>query len=360
MNGLGDLGALLIDLARTDSNFVVIGSSALAMHGWDVAPGDLDLMVEPGEVESIVRAFGVPAERQSWVAEGQARRLECQTARGPVDLYTDVSGGMTFADVVRDSATVQLEEGGQRVMVGSLTHIRDMRAAAGRSPSPVDVTPGIEHEETMRIIAIDGPAGAGKSTVSHAVAEELGFTYLNTGAMYRCVALRVLAARADTDDHEEIGRIASEAEIEFRDGRVVLDGDDVSEVIRAQDVTDVTSHIAAYPEVREAMIQRQRRLFADGGFVAEGRDTGTVVAPEAPLKIFLTASLDERARRRAAESGEDMARVKSALEKRDRSDSQRALSALRRADDGIEVDTTGRAVPDVVDEIVSLARQRGV
>lgn len=330
------------------------------MQKWKVSPGDLDLMAVPGEAERIETAIGLSAGAAKLVTEGEARRLECSTSRGEVDIYLEVSGGLTYEEVRREAITVLLGNNGLSVAVGTLEHVRDMRTAAGRISVPSEaVLPAIQ-PESPRVVAIDGPAGAGKSTVARAVANELGFTYLDTGAMYRCVALAVLTEQADTDDREAIGRIATGAEIELRDGRVILDGQDVSRSIRANDVTEVTSHISAYPEVRDAMVTRQRLLFHDGEYIVEGRDTGTVVVPEAPLKIFLTASPQERAERRAGEAGEAVADVRAALEERDRLDSERRISALRKAEDAVLVDTTGRSVQDVVDEIATLARERGI
>jgi cytidylate kinase len=210
------------------------------------------------------------------------------------------------------------------------------------------------------VIAIDGPAGAGKSTVARAVARALGFTYLDSGAMYRCVALAALRTRADLDDPRQVGDIAGRIEIEFDDGRVLLDGEDVTEEIRNPEVSSAASRVSVHPEVREAMVDRQRALIHAADYVAEGRDVGTVVSPRAPLKIFLTASDAERARRRAAESGEDLDAVLAAQSARDARDRERAHGALRAADDSIELDTTGLDVDEVVDRVVALARDRGL
>jgi cytidylate kinase len=210
------------------------------------------------------------------------------------------------------------------------------------------------------IIAIDGPAGAGKSTVARALAERLGFTYLDSGAMYRCVALAALRGGADLDDGAALGRVAGLAQIGVEAGRVILDGEDVSEAIRAPEVTVAASRVSAHLEVREAMVERQRRLIAAGRWVAEGRDIGTVVAPEAELKVFLTASGDERARRRAEESGEHVAEVLAAQAARDARDSDREHGALRLAEDGVRIDTGGLQVAEVVERIAALARERGI
>jgi cytidylate kinase len=147
------------------------------------------------------------------------------------------------------------------------------------------------------LIAIDGPAGAGKSTVARGVAHALGFTYLDSGAMYRCVALAALRRGADLDDERALGVLGREADIVLRAGRVELDGEDVTDAIRTPEVGGAASRVSVHPAVREAMVERQRALIATGGYVAEGRDIGTVVSPDAPLKVFLTASDDERARR---------------------------------------------------------------
>ncbi len=148
------------------------------------------------------------------------------------------------------------------------------------------------------VIAIDGPAGAGKSTVARAVAAALGFTYLDTGAMYRCVALASLQRQTAPAD------VAARIELCLGD-RVLLDGEDVTEAIRMPEVSERASQVAADPAVRRAMVEQQRRLLSSGDWVAEGRDIGTVVAPDAELKVFLTADPAERARRRAAELGVD-------------------------------------------------------
>ena len=210
------------------------------------------------------------------------------------------------------------------------------------------------------VIAIDGPAGAGKSTVARALAERLGFTYLNSGAMYRSVALAALRAATDLDDGEALGVIASQVQIGLGDGHVSLGGEDVTEAIREPAVTAAASRVSVHPEVRAAMVQRQRGLIAAGGWVAEGRDIGTVVAPDSPLKVFLTASGTERARRRAAESGEHVTDVLEAQADRDTRDVERDHGALRVADDALEITTDGMSVEDVVARIAAVAGERGI
>jgi cytidylate kinase len=210
------------------------------------------------------------------------------------------------------------------------------------------------------VIAIDGPAGAGKSSVARGVAASLGFTYLDSGAMYRCVALAGIERGADLDDGEAMGEVARSLEIDLGQGRVRLDERDVSAAIREPGVTAAASHISIHPQVREAMVARQRDLIAAGRYVAEGRDIGTVVSPDAPLKVFLTAGEEERARRRAAQTGEDPVAVLAAQRERDERDETREHSALRAAPDAVELDTTGLALEAVVERIVEMARERGL
>jgi CMP/dCMP kinase len=210
------------------------------------------------------------------------------------------------------------------------------------------------------VIAIDGPAGAGKSTVARGVAKALGFTYLDSGAMYRCVALAALERHVDQEDGERLGELAWSLDIGFDGGSIQLDGKPVEGKVRTPEVTIAASHISVHPQVRQAMVKRQRELIATGNYVAEGRDIGTVVSPDSPLKIFLIADEDERARRRAADSGESIAEVQQAMRDRDTRDQQRADSPLRAADDSLEVDTTDLSPDDVVERIAALARERGV
>lgn len=210
------------------------------------------------------------------------------------------------------------------------------------------------------VIAIDGPAGAGKSTVARALAAELGFTYLDSGAMYRCVALAALRRGVEVDDSGEIAAIAAALSISFAGERVLLDGEDVSEEIREPRVSEASSHVSVHPGVRRALVECQRDLIASGRYVAEGRDIGTVVSPGSPLKVFLTAAPEERARRRAAQTGEDPAAVLAAQRERDRRDESREHSALRAAEDAVELDTTGLSQAQVVQRISDLARDRGL
>jgi CMP/dCMP kinase len=208
------------------------------------------------------------------------------------------------------------------------------------------------------LIAIDGPAGAGKSTVAKAVARALGFTYLDSGAMYRAVALAALERGIDPDDGERLGELAWDLDIGFERDTISLDGKPVEGRIRSPEVTVAASRVSVHPEVRQAMVKRQRELIAAGNYVAEGRDIGTVVSPDSPLKVFLTADETERARRRAADSGEPVADVRDAMRDRDRRDQQRADSPLRPADESVEIDTTDLTPEQVVERIVELARER--
>lgn len=200
------------------------------------------------------------------------------------------------------------------------------------------------------LIAIDGPAGAGKSTVARAVARTLGWTYLDSGAMYRAVALATLRGEPEPERIELLGDADG-------DPRVLSDGEDVTAAIRTPEVTARASEVAADPAVRERLVARQRALIAAGDWVAEGRDIGTVVAPGAELKVFLTASAGERARRRAAQEGRPLAAVLADLRERDARDTGREHSPLRAAPDAVELDTTGLSIDEVVARIVALVRR---
>jgi len=210
------------------------------------------------------------------------------------------------------------------------------------------------------VIAIDGPAGAGKSTVARGLAATLGFTYLDSGAMYRCVALACERSGADPDDPLAATAVAENLDLTFEGERVLLAGEDVSGRLREPAVSALASRVSVHSGVREAMVARQRELIAAGSYVAEGRDIGTVVSPEAPLKVFLTASETERARRRATQSGQPLDAVLADQSERDRRDREREHGALRAADDSVELDTTGLGIEQVVARVADLARQRGL
>jgi CMP/dCMP kinase len=197
------------------------------------------------------------------------------------------------------------------------------------------------------VVAIDGPAGAGKSTVARGAARALGFTYLDSGAMYRAVGLMT------TRSGEPAARLAEELDISLGE-RVLANGEDVTEAIRTPEVSEAAAEVATDPEVRRALVKKQRELLSSGDWVAEGRDIGTVVAPDAELKVFLNASPEERARRRAEELGTDVETVMRDQAMRDQSDMQREHSPLKLAPDAIELDTSGRSVDDVVRQVVHL------
>jgi len=201
------------------------------------------------------------------------------------------------------------------------------------------------------VIAIDGPAGAGKSTVAKGVAERLGFTYLDSGAMYRAAALAAMG-RGDRTPAET----TRELDIQLGE-RVVVNGIDVTQAIRSPAVSEAASKIATDKDVRAALVQKQKELLQHGDWVAEGRDIGTVVKPDAELKIFLTASPEERAMRRARELGTDWQTVLKDQTLRDEQDRGREHSPLRAAADAIELDSTGRPAEDVISQIVGLVRK---
>lgn len=200
------------------------------------------------------------------------------------------------------------------------------------------------------VVAIDGPAGAGKSTVARAAARALGFTYLDSGAMYRAVGLMAHRHGGAASDH------AGNLDIVLGE-RVVANGEDVTEAIRVPEVSEAASKVATNPAVREALVQKQRELLSEGNWVAEGRDIGTVVAPDAAVKIFLNASPEERARRRAAELGADLDTVLRDQTIRDAQDMEREHSPLMAAPGAVELDTSGLDVDEVVDRIVELVEQ---
>lgn len=220
------------------------------------------------------------------------------------------------------------------------------------------------------IIAIDGPSGAGKSTVAKAVAKKLGFNCLDTGAMYRSVAWYALDAGVDLSDAAALGRIAAEQKISFGhvEGdpvprRVFIDGTEVTDAIRTARIDRSVSAVSAHPGVRSALVDQQRRIAREGDFVIEGRDIGTVVFPDAEVKAFLTASNEERARRRVRQNelrgvgSVDFAEVLADIEHRDELDSSRAASPLVAADDAVLIDSTGKTIDDVIDDICDLARR---
>lgn len=221
------------------------------------------------------------------------------------------------------------------------------------------------------IIAIDGPSGAGKSTVAKAVARELGFSCLDTGAMYRAVAWRALEDGVSLDDAEALGLIARDCEIAFvhepgdpMPKGVTIGGVDVSSAIRTAEIDRAVSPVSAVPAVRAALVEQQQRIGRSGDYVVEGRDIGTVVFPEAPVKVFLTASAEERAHRRVRQNVDrgvgsiDYEEVLADIRRRDDYDSSRAASPLKPADDAARLDSTGRYIEDVIDDIAALAREK--
>jgi cytidylate kinase len=205
----------------------------------------------------------------------------------------------------------------------------------------------------MAVIAIDGPAGAGKSTVARLVAQATGLPYLDTGAMYRCIAFLCVRDNVDINDAEAVGSIAETADIVVTDETAILNGEDISEQIRTKEISGIVSIIATHSSVRQSMRDQQRSwVTAHGGGVVEGRDIGTVVIPDADLKIFLTASPEVRAARRVEQSGGNVADVAAAIRERDHIDSTRDDSPLRPAIASIHVDSSNKTIEEVVAEIV--------
>ena len=216
------------------------------------------------------------------------------------------------------------------------------------------------------VVAIDGPAGAGKSTIAKLVAEKLGYAYIDTGAMYRSVAWKFLQTGKDFDE-ALISTLAKTMVIEFKPeasvNRVFVDGAEVTEAIRSTEVTANVSRVAAIGAVREAMVAQQRRMGESGGVLMDGRDIGTVVFPKAQLKIFLTASVEERALRRYKElraKGQDvdLAQLKEDIASRDKQDSERAISPLRQAEDALLLDTSHMNIEQVTAKILQLVEEK--
>lgn len=214
------------------------------------------------------------------------------------------------------------------------------------------------------VIAIDGPSGAGKGTVARSVAARLGFRHVDTGAMYRAVAWRALREGIDLRDEAAIAALGRRAAFDLENGRVVIDGHDVARAIRTPEIDQAAATVARHPAVREVLVARQREMGAGGAIVMEGRDIGTVVFPDADVKIYLDASPDERARRRAADpahaasEGRALTDVATALAERDRIDSTRAASPLTQASDSVVIDTTGIPIDAVVDRVLDVVAAR--
>jgi len=213
------------------------------------------------------------------------------------------------------------------------------------------------------VIAIDGPSGAGKGTISRTLAETLGYRHVDTGAMYRAVGWKAAHEGVPLDDEAAVSALAQRANLVVEGGVVTIDGHDVTREIRTPEIDRAATAVARLPKVREVLVARQRTLGAEGGVVMEGRDIGTVVFPNADVKIYLDASAEERARRRAADTAHSgsqagQAAVAAAIDARDKADSTRTISPLAIAPDAVHIDTTGMPIGSVVDQVMGLVRSR--
>ncbi|ULT55495.1 (d)CMP kinase [Neobacillus drentensis] len=216
-------------------------------------------------------------------------------------------------------------------------------------------------------IAIDGPAAAGKSTVAKIVAERLSYIYIDTGAMYRALTYKAINNQLDLEDEASLLDTLLSTVIELKPSNtgqlVILDNCDVTDLIRTSEVTNSVSYVARQPKVREEMVKRQQAFATEGGVVMDGRDIGTHVLPNAEVKVFLLASVEERAERRHTENLEkgfpsDLEKLKEEIAQRDKIDSERAVAPLKKASDAIEIDTTSLTIPDVVEKIMALVNER--
>lgn len=217
-------------------------------------------------------------------------------------------------------------------------------------------------------IAIDGPAAAGKSTVAKIVAGKLSYLYIDTGAMYRSLTYKALSSNVDLHDENALNQLLSETTIELEPSEVgqlvFLDGNDVTDEIRQASVTNSVSHVAVHSGVREEMVKRQQLLAKEGAVVMDGRDIGTHVIPDAEIKVFLLASVDERAQRRHEENlskgyPSDLEQLKGEIARRDKIDSEREVAPLKKAEDATEIDTTSLSISEVVDQIMLLVERKG-
>ena len=213
------------------------------------------------------------------------------------------------------------------------------------------------------IIAIDGPSGAGKGTISRAISQDLGYRHIDTGAMYRAVGWKATHDGVALDDEAAVSALAAHSSIVVENGVVSIDGHDVTRAIRTPDMDKAAASVARLPRVREVLVARQREMGRDGGVVMEGRDIGTVVFPQADVKIYLDASPDERARRRSQDTAHTgsqagQAAVAAAIAARDKSDTTRAVSPLTLASDAIHIDTTNMPIGDVVSRVLVIVREK--
>jgi len=346
----GQLGGVAVDMSQISDTAQTLAAVAATASGVTEVDGIGFIQgKETRRVDAVVdelTRLGIDAE-----VTGDGFRLVGGAPKGAVvDSYDDHRMAMSFAllGLVVDGISIDNPDCVAKTFPEFWDVLESLRPSA--EPPRVPVQP-------PKVVALDGPAGSGKSTVATALAAELGVRHFDTGAMYRAVAYAVLTRGVDVDDAEAVADVARSADISI-DDRVVVDGVDVTEAIRSHEVTAVVSATSAIPDVRSELVRLQREwAHQQDGAVLDGRDIGTVVFPDAPVKAFLTASVEVRAKRRFAETtGLSLEEIAADIERRDHADSTRATSPLKAADDALVIDTSDRSVTGIVAELVSLTR----
>ena len=339
----GRLAGVTVDMSQISDTAQTLAAVAATASGVTEVGGIGFIQgKETRRVDAVVRELnrlGIEAD----VTEDGFRLVGGVTRPAVVDTYDDHRMAMSFALLGLVSEGISID---------------NPACVTKTFPSFWEVLESLRPERSMlKVVALDGPAGSGKSTVATALAAELGVRHFDTGAMYRAVAYAVLDSGVDVEDVDAVADVARRVDIKM-DDRVVVDGVDATTAIRSHEVTAIVSATSAIPAVRSELVRLQREWVGQqDGAVLDGRDIGTVVFPDAPVKAFLTASVEVRAERRFAETtGQTLEDIEADIERRDHADSTRTTSPLKAADDAIIIDTSDRAVADIVAELVSLTR----